>query len=220
MKTMINYKGYALLSIFTAGVALAITFMLKASVGVAPFDAFNQSLALLSGIRIGTIAMIFNLSCVLGQLIILKKDFGFNRFLQIPLSILIGMLVNYFYYDLFAFVEFNSYVISLMIFISALVLAVFSVSMVMMLNLVTFPIESFCLALAKVVPLKFAVIRQMADILFIVVSVALTFTFDLTPSVREGTVIGMLIFGPLMGFFIEKIRPVLTRSGIVEEAGA
>ncbi|OJF92133.1 YitT family protein [Alkalibacterium sp. 20] len=214
---MKNYKGYALLSLFSTGVALAITFMLKASVGLGPFDAVIQTLSLLSGIRIGTVSMMLNLSCVIGQLIILKKDFGFNRLLQIPLSILIGILVNYFYYNLFVSVEFNSYAISLIVFILALVLAIFSVSMVMMLNLVTFPIESFCMVLSKLVPLKFAVLRQMADILFVVISVALTLIFGLVPSVREGTVIGMLIFGPLMGFFIEKVHPVLTKRGIIEE---
>ncbi|WP_423188666.1 YczE/YyaS/YitT family protein [Alkalibacterium sp. f15] len=214
---MKNYKGYALLSLFSAGVALAITFMLKASVGLGPFDAVIQSISLLSGIRIGTVSMMLNLSCVIGQLIILKKDFGFNRFLQIPLSILIGILVNYFYYNLFASVEFNSYALSLIVFILGLVLAVFSVSMVMVLNLVTFPIESLCMALTKKIPLKFAVIRQIADILFVVISVALTIIFGLVPSVREGTIIGMLIFGPLMGFFIEKVHPVLTKRGIIEE---
>lgn len=216
---MLNYKGFTLLSIFSATVALAITFMLKASVGVGAFDAVTQSLSLLSGIRIGTVAMVLNLSCVIGQFIILKKEFGFNRFLQIPLSILIGMLVNYFYYDLFASIQLNNYATAMMIYFLALVLATFSVSIVMVLNLVTFPIESLCLALTKKVPLKFAVIRQVADILFVVVSVGLTFIFGLTSSIREGTVIGMLIFGPLMGFFIKRVQPVLMKRGIVEEIG-
>ncbi|GAB2491714.1 membrane protein [Alkalibacterium psychrotolerans] len=214
---MINYKGYALLSLFSAAVALAITFMLKASVGVGAFDAATQSLSVLSGIRIGTIAMSLNLTFVIGQFIILKKNFGFTRFLQIPLSILIGMLVNFFYYDLFAAVEFSTYAGSMLVYILALILASFSVSMVMTLNLVTFPIESLCLALTKKLPIKFAVIRQLADILFIAVSVGLTFVFGLSPAVREGTVIGMLLFSPLMGFFISKVHPVLTKKGIVEE---
>lgn len=216
---MINYKGFTLLSIFSATVALAITFMLKASVGVGAFDAVTQSLSILSGIRIGTVAMVLNLSCVIGQLIILKKEFGFNRFLQIPLSILIGMLVNYFYYDLFASIQLNNYATAMIIYFLALVLATFSVSIVMVLNIVTFPIESLCLALTKKVPLKFAVIRQVADILFVVVSVGLTFIFGLTSSIREGTVIGMLIFGPLMGFFIKRVQLVLMKRGIVEEIG-
>lgn len=216
---MINYKGYALLSLSSAVVALAISLMLKASVGVSAFDAVTQSLSLLSGIRIGTISMVINLSCIFGQLIILKKEFGFSRFLQIPLSILIGMLVNYFYYTLFGSLQFDSYVVSLAIYILALVLTTFSVSMVMVLNLVTFPIESFCLALTKVVPLKFAIIRQIVDILCIVISIALTIAFGLSSPVREGTIIGMLIFGPLMGFFIDKVHPVLMKRGIVGEMG-
>lgn len=216
---MKNYKGYALLSVFSATVALAITFMLKAAVGVGAFDAATQSLSLLSGIKIGTIAMILNLSFVLGQLVVLKRDFGFARFLQIPLSILIGILVNFFYYDLFGFVQISNYIVAMLVYILALVLASFSVSMVMTLDLVTFPIESFCLVLTKKVPLKFAVIRQIADILFIAVSLSLTFMFDLTPAVREGTVIGMLIFSPMMGFFISKVHPVLSKNGIIEEVG-
>lgn len=217
---MKNYKGYALLSLFSATVALAISLMLKASVGVGAFDAFTQSVSLLSGIRIGTISMAVNLACVIGQLIILRKNFGFSRFLQIPLSILIGMLVNYFYYDLFATVQFESYVAAIVLYVVALALAAFSVSMVMTLNLVTFPIESLCMALTKKVPFKFSTIRQWVDVLCVVASVALTFTFGLTSPVREGTVIGMLLFAPLMGIFIEVVRPVLTRNGIVEEAGA
>ena len=214
---MTNYKGYALLSLFSSTVALAITFMLKASVGVGAFDAATQSLSVMSGIRIGTIAMVLNLSFVLGQLVILKKGFGFSRFLQIPLSIVIGMLVNFFYYNLFASIQFNNYAVAMLVYLLALVLASFSVSMVMTLDLVTFPIESFCLALTKKVPMKFAVIRQVADVLFVGVSLALTFMFGLAPAVREGTVIGMLLFGPLMGFFIGKVHPVLTKKGIIEE---
>lgn len=217
---MKNYKGYVLLTVFSTTVALAITFMLKASVGVGAFDAATQSLALLSGIKIGTIAMVLNLSFVLGQFIVLRKEFGFTRFLQIPLSILIGMLVNFFYYDLFGFVQISNYIVAMLVYILALILASFSVSMVMTLDLVTFPIESFCLTLTKKVPLKFAVIRQIADILFIAVSLSLTFIFDLPPAVREGTVIGMLIFSPMMGFFISKVHPVLSKSGIIEEVSA
>lgn len=217
---MKNYKGYVLLTVFSTTVALAITFMLKASVGVGAFDAATQSLALLSGIKIGTIAMVLNLSFVLGQFIVLRKEFGFTRFLQIPLSILIGMLVNFFYYDLFGFVQISNYIVAMLVYILALILASFSVSMVMTLDLVTFPIESFCLTLTKKVPLKFAVIRQIADILFIAVSLSLTFIFDLPPAIREGTVIGMLIFSPMMGFFISKVHPVLSKSGIIEEVSA
>jgi len=67
--------------------------------------------------------------------------------------------------------------------------------------------------------MKFAAIRQLVDIIFIIASIALTFTFGLSSPVREGTIIGMLFFGPLMGYFIRKVQPVLMKRGIVEEMG-
>lgn len=216
---MKNYRGYALLSISSAVIALAISLMLKASVGVGAFDAFTQSVSLMAGIRIGTVAMTVNLLCVLGQLILLKRDFGFNRVLQIPMSVLVGMLVNFFYYDLLGTAQIENYVTALITFFISLVTVAFSVSMIMTLNLITPPIESFCMELTKSVPLKFSTIRQLVDILCIVVSVVITFTFGFTLPVREGTVIGMLIFAPLLGFFINKIQPVLLKKGIVQEAG-
>lgn len=213
---MKNYRGFALLSIFSAAVAFAVSLMLKASVGVGAFDAMTQSLSLLSGIRIGTLAMLVNLSCIFGQLIILKKDFGFSRFLQVPLSILIGMLVNYFYYSLFSTLSFQNYITALIIYCFALVIATFSVSMVMALNIVTYPIESLCMALTKVLPMKFATIRQLVDILCVVTSLGLTLAFGLNSPIREGTIIGMFIFGPLTGYFMTKVHPVLLEKGIVE----
>lgn len=214
---MTHFKGLTLLSIFSATVAFAISLMLKASVGVGAFDAMTQSLSILSGIKIGTLSMVVNLICVAGQFIILKKDFGFNRFLQIPLSILIGMLVNYFYYTLFSSLSFDSYLVSLIVFCAALVLSTFSVSVVMVLDLVTFPIESVCLALTKVTPLQFSTLRQGVDILCVVISLALTFAFGLSSPVREGTIIGMIIFGPLAGYFMAKVHPVLMKNEIVKK---
>ncbi|WP_146924840.1 YczE/YyaS/YitT family protein [Alkalibacterium kapii] len=217
MKAILNYRGYALLTFFSATTALAISFMLKASIGVSPFDASNQTLSLLSGIQVGTVSIIVNLFFVFGQFILDRKNFGFRHFMQIPLSMLVGVLVNFFYYDLFGFVEFNNYLIALIVFLLALTLTTFSVTVVTVLNLITNPIETFCVALTKHTPLSFPVLRQIVDVFFIILSLSLTFIFDLPATVREGTVITMLIFGPMMGMFIKIIYPALTKRGIIEE---
>ncbi|EXJ24085.1 hypothetical protein ADIAL_0465 [Alkalibacterium sp. AK22] len=216
---MKSVKGISVLALFSVLVALGISLMLKAAVGVGAFDAMTQSVSRLSGIRIGTVAMLFNLIFVAGQLVILREKFGLGQLLQIPLVILIGMLVNFFYYNLLAPYAFQSYLLSLFIFLVATIVASFSVSVVTVLNLVTFPIESFCMALSKKITLKFSAIRQLFDVLCISISLILTFLFGMDPSVREGTVIGMLLFGPLMGFFISRIHPLVEKAGVTEEAG-
>ncbi|SEI92170.1 Uncharacterized membrane protein YczE [Alkalibacterium gilvum] len=217
MKTILNYRGYALLTFFSATTAFAISFMLKASIGVSPFDASNQTLSFLSGIQVGTVSIIVNLFFVFGQFVLDRKNFGFRHFMQIPLSMLVGVLVNFFYYDLFESVEFNNYIESFIVFFLALTVVTFSVSVVTVLNLITNPIETFCVALTKHIRLNFPVLRQIVDIFFVSLSLALTFIFDLPATVREGTVITMLIFGPMMGVFIKYIYPALTKRGIIEE---
>ena len=211
------YKSLTLMALFSILAASGIALMLKAAVGVGAFDAATQSFSLFSGIKIGTIAMMLNLSFVAGQWLILKRDFGFTHMLQIPLSILLGTMVNFFYYDFFGTLAIESYILSLLMYIVALVLVSFSTAIVMAIDLVTFPIESLCMSLAEILPLKFGTLRQLFDVLSVVTSVVLTLIYGLTPSIREGTVIGMLIFGPLMGVFINKAQPILKKSGIVKE---
>lgn len=211
------YKSLTLMALFSILAASGIALMLKAAVGVGAFDAATQSFSLVSGIKIGTIAMMLNLSFVAGQWLILKRDFGFTHMLQIPLSILLGTMVNFFYYDFFGTLAIESYILSLLMYIVALVLVSFSTAIVMAIDLVTFPIESLCMSLAEILPLKFGTLRQLFDVLSVVTSVVLTLIYGLTPSIREGTVIGMLIFGPLMGVFINKAQPILKKSGIVKE---
>ncbi|MDN6194404.1 MAG: hypothetical protein L0I88_05140, partial [Alkalibacterium sp.] len=135
MTTILNYRGYTLLTIFSATTAFAISFMLKASIGVSPFDASNQTISFLSDIQVGTVSIIVNLFFVLGQFVLDRKNFGFKHFMQIPLSMLVGVLVNFFYYDLFESVEFNNYIESFIVFFLVLTVVTFSVSVVTVLNL-------------------------------------------------------------------------------------
>ena len=65
------------------------------------------------------------------------------------------------------------------------------------------------MALAKKTKYHFAFIRQMVDILAIFFTLVLTFSLDVPMTAREGTVIGMLIFAPLMGFFIKRLQPII-----------
>jgi uncharacterized protein len=74
-------------SLFTAFfimiAATGVAFGLKAAVGVGAWDAFSQATSMVTGIKVGTFSMMMNLSCVLVQLVILKKDFKLLSFLQI-----------------------------------------------------------------------------------------------------------------------------------------
>ena len=188
--------------------SFSVSLSLKASVGVnASWDSLSQSVYYLSGIKVVTFSLMLNLTCVLGQIILLNKNYPLTRLSQILVSLISGGFVNYFYYDMFSTIVIDSYVIRLILFVIAIVLMVFSVAAMMILDIVTFPLESLVLVISQKTGLNFSKLRQSVDVTSIVLSLSITFLSTHILVVREGTVIGMLLFGPLLGFFMKSIEP-------------
>lgn len=214
---MKQLKRIILLIFFVVSVGVGASFTLKVAIGLGAWDAVAQSVSYLSGIKVGTLGMILNISCVAGQLILLKKKFKFKHLLQVPVAIILGVVVNFFLYGVLGAITLDSYIMKLVVLLAAFVIVAFAVSSVMVLDVVTFPLEGFCMALANKTKWKFAVIRQAADIISILVALLLTFGLSLPMTLREGTIIGMLIFGPLLGFFMRIIEPIFRRSDLLNE---
>ena len=68
-----NVKRYILIVIGFMIVGTACAFTLKANIGVGAWDSLAKSTSEITGLEVGTMGMIFNCSCVVGQIIILKK---------------------------------------------------------------------------------------------------------------------------------------------------
>lgn len=71
------------------------------------------------------------------------------------------------------------------------------------------------MALTKLIPIKFSLMRQLADVMSILVIVILTFAFDLSWSIGLGTIIGMLTFGPTLGIFMKLFKPILKKYNLL-----
>ena len=213
---MKQWKRIILLSILIIIVGFSASINLKVSIGVGAWDAFAQSVSFLSAIKVGTIGMILNISLVLGQWLLLRKNFKFRHLLQVPVSILLGTVVNFFLYDVFGSITIDSYALKLMLLILAYVIAACAVGAIMVLDVVTFALEGFCMALAKKTKLDFAKVRQGADIVSILLVILLTVGFSIVLTIREGTIIGMLVFAPVMGFFMKKIRPLFRKLDLLD----
>lgn len=212
---MRQIKRIIVLTFLIIMVGFGAAVSLKAAIGVGAWDAMAQSFSFLTGFKVGTLGILFNSSCVLGQFLILKKNFKWSQLLQVPVSILLGTMVNFFLYDVLGPLTINHYHINLLLLLAATVFLALVVGAVMTLDVVTFALEGFCMALSQVTGIGFAKIRQAADILSIAVILILTFSFSLPPSLREGTIISMLFFAPLMGFFMGKLRPLFQRFNLL-----
>lgn len=205
-----NVKRYLIiiLGFIITGTGSALT--LKANIGVGAWDALAKSTSDITSIEVGTAGILFNSCCVLGQILILRKHFRWRQLLQIPLSILLGVVINLMVYHILVF-PFDSLIGGIFLYLFASTLAAFGVSIVMLLDEVTFALEGFCMALTKICPIKFSSIRQSVDVISILVIIVLKLVFDLPWSIGIGTVLGMLTFGPTLGIFMKLFKPILKK---------
>jgi len=203
-------KKYTIIVFGFIIVGIGFAFTLKANVGVGAWDALSASLNSLTKIEVGTLGMILNIACVFGQILILKNKFRWIQILQIPLSILLGMVINFVLYDILTF-PFDSFIGGIIMYIISTEICVIGVALIMVLDEVTFALEGFCDALTKVVPFPFHIIRQFADILSFIVIVFITLLTNIPWSIGIGTIIGIIIFGPSLGVFMKLFQKILIK---------
>ena len=79
---------------------LGVSFMLRGAIGLAAWDALTASLAEVINIKVGTASMIANFTLFVIQIILLGKSFKKSQYLQIPVILLFGFVVNFFYYQI------------------------------------------------------------------------------------------------------------------------
>lgn len=211
-KTIIQYM-ILIICVILNGMACALA--LRCAIGVGPYDAFTQNLSEIVMIKVGTMGMVLNILCVVGELILLKKSFTFKHFLQIPLSILFGIVVNFMYYDILVF-SIPEYWMKVIILAGVYVCCGFAVGGVMVVDKVTFALEGLCMVVSQKMNIKFYKLRQSVDVICILLCLIFTFAFDLPLIVREGTIMGMLIYGPSLGLMMKLEKRFLKKVNILD----
>lgn len=210
------FKRYLFLVLLILINATAVAMMIKAAVGVSAYDAFNLSISQITNIKVGTIMIIVNSILVLLQILMLKKDFTIRHLLQIAVSIVFGSVINI-VLDLTSDIEFTNYVLKFAIFLTSILIQSVAVGSMMLLDLVTLPLEGFLKTVSRFVKPSFVQLRQLADVFSILFSLAVTFLLKYPLNVREGTVIGMLIFSPIMGKAMVALEPKFIEWDLIDK---
>ena len=209
-------KKYTTLIVALFFAAMGISLQLKAMVGVAPFDAFNQTVSFITGQPVGNIVMYVNILFILLQILILRKDTTWQIFLQVIVGVLLGQFVNFFMYFVFDSLVLENYILQMVVFILGCLWVPFFLGAVMVLDLVTMPIENTALIISEKTRFNFGLVRQFVDIIFVVLALILTFVYSEDLTIREGTVISALTFGPLFSVYMPRIEKVFKRWGLIE----
>jgi len=176
----------------------SVAFALKAGIGVMPVDAAITSIATLIGMKVGTFSMLFHGSFFLGQIAMERKNFRRTEFLQLLYITLGGSVLNFFLYTVLGNVTFTSYPLRLIVCILAFAVSAFGCTLVLETHLMRTPMEGCIQMIAERIGTTMGKLRQKIDIVLVIVSVAITLIFGVEWTLREGTVIAALLFGPMM----------------------
>lgn len=183
----------------------SVAFAIKAGIGVLPVDAAITSIALLIGMKVGTFSMLFHGSFFLGQIAIEKKNFKKTELLQLLYITLGGSILNFFLYTVLKNVSFSFYPLRLVVCVIAFAVSAFGCTMVLESHLMRTPMEGCIQMIADRIGTTMGKLRQKIDIVLVAISVAITLIFGVEWTLREGTIIAALLFGPMMDFWKKKV---------------
>ena len=179
----------------------SVAFAIKAGIGVLPVDAAITSIATLIGMKVGTFSMLFHGSFFLGQIAIEKQNFRKAELLQLLYITLGGSVLNFFLYTVLRNVTFSLYPLRLLVCVLAFAISAFGCTMVLETRLMRTPMEGCIQLLAERMGTTMGKLRQKIDVVLVAVSVAISLIFGVEWTLREGTIIAALMFGPMMDFW-------------------
>lgn len=196
-------------------ISLGASLAIKGAIGLSAWDAMGLTTSNITKIKVGTMTIFFNGSCILIQMLIERKKFRPIELFQFLNVFLIGVFINMYLYTIFAHWEITAYPLRFLTTVVGFAVCAFGVTIVLESRFIRNPLEGVCVLVAerskKITMGRF---RQLLDILFIVVTLILTYVFHTELTLREGTVVCMIIFGPLLDFYKKPVAKIMDRLDI------
>ena len=183
---------------------LGTSMSIEGAIGISSFNALNYSLSSLFQMKIGTMTIILNLLFLFLYIVLTNEKFIMKYIFQLIAISSIGIVINFFTYNIFDKMEVGNYFISVIYLVSGVLIGGISVAFILALDTMSFPVEAFCLEIANMKNIKFSKVRRFIDIISVSVSLLITLLFSYPLVIREGTVVSLLLFSTVIGYFHEK----------------
>ena len=200
-------KRYILfvISLFFAAMGVAITK--HGELGVSHISSVaNVMSSSIDALSLGIWLIIWNCMLILGQIIILKKDFHPIQLLQIPLSFLFGVFTDFGMWCVLR-IPVPNYGVRISLVICGIIILGFGVSLSVVANVIMNSGEAFVKAISDKNGKKFGNVKIGFDVGCVVVSVVLSlilFGGEIVGT-REGTILTALLTGVVVNFFVKHI---------------
>ncbi len=204
-------KRYILFIISLFFSALGVAFTKHGELGVSPISSVANVMSYqFSTLSLGTWLIIWNCVLIVGQILILRKNFQLIQLLQIPLSFLFGWFTDLGMW-IVSFIPVNFYPARLMMVLIGIVILGFGISLAVTANVIMNSGEAFVKAVSDTIHKDFGNVKIAFDILCVILALVLSLVFfDFTIiGTREGTIISALLTGLTVKFFTPKLKKPL-----------
>lgn len=206
-------KRYILfiIGLFFSGIGVAFTK--HGELGVSPVSSVSNIMSYqFDFFSMGVWLIIWNCVLIVGQIVILRKDFKPYQLLQIPLSFLFGYFTDFGMW-LVSFIPVNSYFMKLLMLFIGIVVLAFGISLTVIANVIMNSGEAFVKAISDKTKREFGNIKVVFDISCVTFSIILSLLFfDMKIiGTREGTILSAVLTGFVIKFFSKLLKNKLER---------
>lgn len=210
LRILLYLGGFAT---FSLGTALSIT----STLGVTATTSLPLALGCISGASVGLMMTAMAVVYVLGQLILLGKDFPLLTIGQVGTGLLMGFLVDRITAGISYFAP-TCYPEKLLLALIGLPFISLGLSMIINANFLPTPSEGFSLALARKLGKPFPRVKVLVDCITLLLAIGLLLAFSRPiVGIREGTALNAVAIGFLIGFFNRRLEPLYR---FINEGGA
>lgn len=199
------------ISLFFSALGVALTK--HGALGVSPISSVaNVMSCRVTTLTLGTWLILWNCLLILGQVLILRRDFQLIQLLQLPLSFLFGWFTDFWMWCV-ALIPVNSYPVQLLLVLCGIVVLSFGVSLSVIANVIMNSGEAFVKAIADRSGKHFGHVKVGFDVACVLLSVLLSLLLfeGSIVGTREGTVITALLTGMIVKFFVTRLDAPLNR---------
>lgn len=192
--------------LFFAGVGVAFTKY--SELGVSPISSVANIMSLKFPVMsMGNWLIIWNCVMILGQMVILGKDFKVYQYLQIPLSFLFGWFTD-FGMMCVSIIPLNNYFTRMLMLFIGIVILAFGISLSVIANVIMNSGEALVKAISDKSNKEFGNIKVGFDVLCVTSAIILSLIFfdGKIVGTREGTIISAFCTGIVIKFITKHIR--------------
>lgn len=205
-------KRYGLLVIGLFFAALGVALTKRGELGVSPISSVANVLSYqFTDLTLSSWLILWNCVLILGQILLLRRNFQPIQFLQLPLSFLFGWFTDFGMW-LVSFLPVQVYAVRLLMVLAGTVVLGFGITLSVIADQIMNSGEAFVKAISDVTHQEFGTIKVVFDISCVLIALILSLLFfeGAIVGTREGTIIAALCTGFVVKFFSRRLTAPLT----------